>query len=415
MARDWVRASCSVLCVAPSVLLLALACLALLASGAVAAPPPNDDFGDATPIRVGATVKGTVNGATMQRGEPLRSRSRAVRSVWYRLQVEHKLTVRLSTCTPTFDSVLAVYGGRALRSLRVIDYNDNGCGRSGGGSRVTFTARAGRTYRIAVAVLGSDQPGNFPLRATSVRTPANDDFSDAVPIRLGSTVSGTTRDATREFGEPVVGPFGTRSVWFSIKVAAARTVRLDACNGSTPNIGVYTGGRVDRLTPVPTVRHCLVQFAARPRVTYRVELETNFGNHLSGRFRLTARTARPPANDDLAAAIPITLGTTTSGTTRDASVEPFEPFSSPFTVWFRLTLTETTSFTLDACADKVELWVYTGAQMDELTRSDSYWSDAYGWGSCALGGTLPPGVYSIQVGRRSEGDFTLRADVAPRP
>ena len=112
---------------------------------------------------------------------------------------------------------------------------------------------------------------------------------------------------------------GTHSVWFRISVAAARTVRLDACNGSRPDIGVFTGGRVNRLTRVPTGSFCLVQFAARPGVIYRLALETSGGEY-SGGFRLTARTARPPANDNFADAIPITLGTTTSGTTRDASL-----------------------------------------------------------------------------------------------
>ena len=109
VARDWVRASCSVPRIAPSLLLLTLACFGVLAPGAVATPPPNDDFSHATPIRVGATVKGTTKGATTQRGEPLLGRSRPLRSVWYRLRVKHKQAVRLRTCTPAFESELAVY------------------------------------------------------------------------------------------------------------------------------------------------------------------------------------------------------------------------------------------------------------------------------------------------------------------
>ena len=145
---------------------------------------------------------------------------------------------------------------------------------------------------------------------------------------------------------------------------------------------------------------------------YCLALETSGGEY-SGGFRLTARTARPPANDNFADAIPITLGTTTSGTTRDASLERDEPFDSdrPFTVRFRLTLTETTTVRLEVCTNrKWDLYVYAGAQVNQLTLLA--YLDGLG---CSQEGTLEPGVYSIQARSPSEGRFTLRAALAPPP
>jgi hypothetical protein len=123
--------------------------------------------------------------------------------------------------------VVAVYTGRSLGGLRVVDFNNDGC-RGGGGSRVTFTARRGRTYRIAVA--GFAAAGRFRMLVRAVPTPPNDDFLDAAPIRLGTSVGGTTENATRELGEPRHdGKSADQTVWFRLRVDAPATVALDTC------------------------------------------------------------------------------------------------------------------------------------------------------------------------------------------
>src|SRR5688572_12251647 len=125
--------------------------LSMFAAPASAAPG-NDDFQNARPIRVGATLQGTISGATKQPGEPRHARTLAARSVWYRFRAKRSLTVSLNTCGASFDSVLAAYTGRSLRSLKVIKYNNNGCDVAGGsGSRIAFAARQGQTYSVAVA------------------------------------------------------------------------------------------------------------------------------------------------------------------------------------------------------------------------------------------------------------------------
>lgn len=79
------------------------------ASTAAAAAPSNDDFARARTLRVGTTVKGEVNGATRQRGEPRHARSSAKHSVWYRFRARRRLALGLYTCKANFDSVVAVY------------------------------------------------------------------------------------------------------------------------------------------------------------------------------------------------------------------------------------------------------------------------------------------------------------------
>lgn len=281
----------------PVALGLAAAVAALSMSAATAsAAPPNDNFAGAVALRVGSDVRGNIAGATKQRGEPRHGQSLAARSVWYRLRVKRKTTVLLSTCTSNFDTVVAVYSGRRLRALRAVDFNDDGCGPDRAGSRVSFTARRGRTYRIAVA--GFRPRGRFTLVVTKVNAPPNDDFVDAVPISLGSTVSATTRNATRELGEPRHDrKDADLTVWFRIAVPSPMRVELNTCgSGFDTVLAVYTGRRVDRLERVASNDDACglssrVVFDAVAR-TYRIAV-AEFGGHASGGFRLSALPATP--------------------------------------------------------------------------------------------------------------------------
>jgi hypothetical protein len=261
------------------------ACVALLgAASSAAAAPPNDAFSKAATIRVGTSVKGTINGASKQRGEPQHANSLATKSVWYRFHAKRKVALGLDTCNSDVATVLAVYSGRSLRSLRPVEFNnDAGCG---GGSAVTFTARRGQTYRIAVA--GFSASGPFQLRVRAINVPPNDDFADAAPITLGTPINGTTRDATRELDEPRHSTSAHRTVWFRLRVAAPTTVELSTCSLGYPSITVYTGPRVSNLTRVEG-GDCDVQFAAQPGVTYRIVVESSG----SGPVRLTSRAVTP--------------------------------------------------------------------------------------------------------------------------
>jgi hypothetical protein len=255
-----------------------IAAMLILASSAAAAPG-NDDFGRAADIRAGRTFAGTVNDATKQRGEPQHANSLATRSVWYRFRAKRKVALALDTCDSNFDTVLAVYTGRRLRSLRAVEFNnDGGCG---GGSRVTFTARRGKTYRIVVA--GFNASGRFRLKVRAVATPPNDDLVDAAPITLGVPLNGTTRNATRELGEPRHTYNYPRTIWFRLRVTAPTNVELSTCSGSG-TITVYTGRRVSSLTQVES--GCEVQFPAQAGTTYRIVVESCCGG---GPVRIRSR------------------------------------------------------------------------------------------------------------------------------
>jgi hypothetical protein len=272
-------------------LAIALSALLLLVPTALAAPA-NDNLAGSKPLRLGKTVQGSITGATKQSGEPRHANSLASHSVWYRLRVKRKMTVAVNTCHASFDTVLAVYTGRSLRALQPVQYNNDGCaGSGGGGSRVTFRALKGVTYRIAVA--GFAEKGSFRIAAFRLTVPVNDYFVDAVAVSLGETVNGTTLNATRELGEPRHRFNRLHTVWFKLSVTTPTVVEASACNAE--GVAVYTGDSVRSLTRVPriTTVSCFgEQFQAEAGVTYRIVVESG-GSGVPYRFSTRAVTPSP--------------------------------------------------------------------------------------------------------------------------
>src|SRR5204863_123358 len=182
-----------------------------------------------------------------------------------------------------------------------------------------FEASAGTSYRIAIDGKG-DEVAQFELELEA--PPGNDDFASAkalsptTPISQGSS----TRLASKPAGEPAhAGEPGRHSVWCSWTPSSAGPVDITAC-GHSPSVdtllAVYTGAKVDALTPVasnddatgePANELCEspsnyseVEFDAASATTYRIAVDTKGG---AGRFGLAFE--RAPENDDFANATPL--------------------------------------------------------------------------------------------------------------
>ena len=140
----------------------------------VAASP--DNFADARVVSGNtASVPGTTAGATRETGEPDHyeqdddpTNPDAFRwigdhSVWYRWAAPGSGPTTIDTCDASIDSILAVYTGGALNALSRIADNNNRC-PSGFGSKVTFNAQAGTSYKIAVGDAGGARENTFTLK-----------------------------------------------------------------------------------------------------------------------------------------------------------------------------------------------------------------------------------------------------------
>jgi hypothetical protein len=298
--------------------------------------PANDAFGAAT-VLSGASglVTGWTIGATTQPGEPAGGGG-APDSVWYRWTAPVSGPVMVATDLPHFDgdgqpydAVVGVFRGGTLTTLTRLGGPDE---------QVVFDAQAGRTYRFAVDGTG---PGSrFQLTwGDPVTRPTNDDFADAMPIAGASgSVDTITKGARFEAGEPTA-PFSTEgTVWFRWTAPADGVLVLGS--GS-----VWTGDRVDALTPVLSLRDGAV---VRAGTDYRIQVLT-LGE---GRQTISWSMLPPVPNDDLADAVAIGGPTgSVTGDNRGATVEAGEGPGTTFcvgennvwepdharTVWYRWT------------------------------------------------------------------------------
>ena len=181
--------------------------------------------------------------------------------------------------------MLAVYAGTRLNRLtriapdRRIFPNDE--------CLVQFAAQPGLSYRVVVQGGGAGVFSRFRLTARAATPPANDRFANATPITLGTTIKATTRDASRELGEPshYGGPL---TVWFRLTVSKATTVWLDGC--PTPSLGVtiYTGDQLSQLTRLAF--GCQISFDAQPGGGYYIHVETGVDTE----FSLSPQAVLPP-------------------------------------------------------------------------------------------------------------------------
>lgn len=117
--------------------------------------PPNDDFGSRAQI-TGASgeVITTNNRGSKEPQEPDHAEKPGGRSIWWSWAPPSDGTATFSTLGSNFDTVLAVYTGDIVGSLRgVTADNDGGEGSS---SRVDFKVTAGVEYQIAVDGVGAE-------------------------------------------------------------------------------------------------------------------------------------------------------------------------------------------------------------------------------------------------------------------
>lgn len=200
----------------------------LMTSGvAHAAPPPNDDFADATTVGqpLPYTDSQETVEATSEEGEPTLADLGCgfiASTVWYSYVPNVDRFVAADTVGSDYDTILAVWQGSELGSLTLVGCSDDS--RGGLQSTVPFLAEAGVEYRIQVGgFVGQGGTLSFRVRETtagSVEGTVTDEVTgaplegicvfvvDAVFTRGGNfgvtRVDGTFTIAARP-GEYVVG------------------------------------------------------------------------------------------------------------------------------------------------------------------------------------------------------------------
>jgi hypothetical protein len=362
-------------------------------AAARAAAPANDDFAAAAPLAAyPGIVSGNNEGATKEAAEPAHAGNPGGHSVWFAWTPDstRSVGIKAAGCFSNIDGLVAVYTGPSLNSLTPVASNASPFTPNcfGEAPQAEFEAVAGTIYWIAVDGRDGDE-GNFELEFTG--PPLNDDFASAAVISAGlpQATFGTTRLATKQVGEPDhAGNPGGHSVWFSWTPTASGPVRIYTCSSFTNTdsvLAVYTGSALGALTEVasndeaadpPGFPGCAaanseVVIDAVAGTTYRIAVDGADGK--VGRFNLNFQGR--PANDDFAAAQPVTpdsfvLGYA-DGSTRFATKQAGEPAHAGnpggHSVWFSWTAPSSEPVRISTCGTNGQmdtlLAVYTGSEL----------------------------------------------------
>jgi len=134
--------------------------------------PANDNFTNAFKIAAeGAVILATNNYASIEPGEPFHALVPTVAaSVWWTWSPAANTNVLIDLAGSSFDPVLAVYTGAMVTNLQPVASSSYDA-LNGLKAHVNFDARAGVTYRIAVAGYDTNGVGNIRLRVAPGRLP----------------------------------------------------------------------------------------------------------------------------------------------------------------------------------------------------------------------------------------------------
>lgn len=204
--------------------------------------PPNDFFVNAITLAglIGTNSVNTTN-ATKEANEPLHAGNAGGKSAWWIYQPPTDGQLVLSTTNSTFDTLLALYTGNSIGSLKLIADNDDAPNASGGISTLVTAVRSNQVYRIAVDGFDAAS-GTVFLKYTL--TPATV-YRLTVATNVGGTVSPASMD-----------------------VIAGSTVQITAQPASGYNFDIWSGDVVSLANPISVVmngnRSVAAQFIATP-------------------------------------------------------------------------------------------------------------------------------------------------------
>jgi Bacterial Ig-like domain len=189
-------------------------------------PPANDPFNGSQFISgTSVSANGTNRYATRQVGEPDHlplSGSLGEHSVWYSWTAPSSGQVDMNTCTSSFDTTLAVYTGSSFGTMSQVASDDDSCTApdNEAGSRLTFNAVAGTTYRIAVGGFSSAGEGTFTLQVLDTKPPtvtSTNPANNARGVASGANVRATFSEAMQAST--------VKTTTFNLKKAGTTTFR----------------------------------------------------------------------------------------------------------------------------------------------------------------------------------------------
>lgn len=353
--------------------------------------PSNDNFTNAVKVPpTGATYVSNNKLATTESGEPAHAGvASASSSLWWSFAPTNNVSVLVDTAGSLFNSIVAVYTNATLATLgEVVSADDVGARQQ---AYVTFDAKLGTTYRIAVASFATNSTGTLNLRIAPNGTPDTNAPALSVSSPLSGLTVGTNRVlVTGTAVDPEPGPSGINDIQIRVN----------------PGGAVYT---IDgRVSSIITSSNWSRQVGLNEGLNIIQVNATDVAGNRSPTITLQV-TYRPldPANDLFVNAIVLTNNADVSSVNSTLATKEFgEPNHAGNiggkSVWWRFTPAEdgllaltTTNSTFDTV-----MGLYTGGVVGGLTNisaNDDAYSGAPGGFSAISQAVRSNRTYSIAV------------------
>ena len=304
-------------------------------------PPANDSCSNAVPILCGDTYTGSTVNATAGDEPPTCGTTPQAPGIWYKYVGQDSM-VTLDFCASDFDTRVLVFSG-SCGVLTCVGGNDDAtpsCSPNLFQSGFTFPASLGTDYYIYVSGY-SGATGNvgFDVNCAPLcAAPVNDDCASPTSLTLGlagtcgaNTVTGTNFCAATSTMTTTCEPFSSiQDVWYTATTGTNPNVSMTITDGTGTNweVAVYSS--------CPTVANSDIICGAITSGTattlplaastqYWIQVWNNGGAD-EGTFDICVEEGPPPpANDECAGAVPLTVnidlacGTVTAGTTVGAT------------------------------------------------------------------------------------------------
>jgi len=340
-------------------------------------------------------VAGSTLAAGKEVGEPNHGGNAGGKSLWWTWTARVTSPVLVTTRGSSFDTVLAVYTGSSLSTLKLVGQNDDADPADPtAGAEVFFNAVAGRTYQIAVdgyrAVQGTVAAGAFVLtlsQPSPLVAGANDGFVQRFTLEgTDDAAVGLSTLATVEPGEPNhAGNDGGKSLWWTWVAPASTAVTIHTVGSSFETLlAVYTGADVRSLQKVAAdIRSAgggrsVVTFNAMAGTRYQIAVDGfNSGDGAqSGEVAVTLHQHPPgalKANDDFANATPVvdpflTVHGSNIGATRQAGEPAHYATQVGHSVWWSWQASASAPVTISTTGSQFDtlLSVYSGPTLSTL-------------------------------------------------
>ena len=350
-------------------------------------PPANDNFANAQTISgASGTSSGNNAAATKEVGEPDHATNPGGKSIWYNWTAPSAGAFQFTTLGSGFDTVLAVYTGPAVGALTVVASGDDTPG--GTNSTLTFVARAGTVYRVAVD--GFRSQGGTPTSASAGNVVLNW-APTSVPAITGFS--------------PSSGPPNATVIITGANFTGATAVRFHGVNAA---FTVNNGTQITATVPGAAT-------------TGFIEVSGPNGSAMSV---TSFAVVNPPANDAFATA-QVIAGNSGSvlGRNTDASKELNEPNpagnAGGRSVWYTWTAPANGPWTFDTLGSSFDtvLGIYTGNNVGTLALVASNDDSSPGTISRASFTAVSGTVYRIAVDGHNgaSGNLKLNWAFTPNP